>query len=263
LKQVGQLAGRPLRVEAYCVANPDETRWEVFKNDCREGYRDLVQELTAKQRGLCAFCEADLHPNDRQVEHWRPKRLATADRNLTFDITNLTASCENVTKAHWFVDEPRRGGNPHPGPNASCGPAKGNEDPHDLTPQPYSPAELPAGPRLFNVQSDGKLVVDVNAAATAIFDPDRLQVTVDLMNLNCTRLVQARRDVIEALDKQFVDLVAGGGVSDYEALQQIAQAQLVLDVHGALPAFLTTLRSYVGDIAESTLGAIPHWSATP
>lgn len=263
MKQVRHLSARPPLLEGYCVANPAATDWEAFKRDCPGGYRELLDALTKRQRNLCSFCEIELLEYDRHVEHWRPKRLATPQANLAFDIANLSASCENLTKAHWFRAMESRSGNPHPQPNQSCGPAKGGHDPHAQAPQPYDVEELPVTPSVFSVGRDGKLSVDYSAANAAVLEPDRLQATIEFLNLNCTRLKNARAAVFEELDKQFDDLTTTQLLAPAVALSQIAEQQIRLNPAGALPEFLTTLRSYFGDLAEVRLAAVPDWVARP
>ncbi len=121
---------------------------------------------------------------------------------------------------------------------------------------------MPVDPPVFKVLRDGKLEVDENAANTAGLQGDRLYATLELLNLNCTRLKNARRAVIEALNHEFEELT-NSGVSDTDALIRLAEQQLRLDPNGALPRFLTTLRSYFGQLAEDRLATIPNWAATP
>lgn len=262
MKHVSSLAAQPALLAQYCLDNPAVVRWETFRNECRAGYEELIGALSDKQRNLCAFCEIELLPMDRHVEHWRPKSLSTIANNLTFVVSNLTASCENRSKAHWFADLQERGGNPAPGPNESCGPFKGKDDPLGLVPRPYEPSAMPVDPPVFKVLRDGKLEVDENAANTAGLQGDKLYATLELLNLNCTRLKNARRAVIEALNHEFEELT-NSGVSDTDALIRLAEQQLRLDPNGALPRFLTTLRSYFGQLAEDRLATIPNWAATP
>jgi uncharacterized protein (TIGR02646 family) len=263
LKHVSHLQARPPLLDTYCKANPAATDWEAFKKDCRGGDRELLDALTARQRNLCAFCEIELLDYERHVEHWRPKRLATPMANLTFDVVNLAASCENLTKAHWYKDMASRSGNPHPGPNLSCGPAKGGDDPQAQTPRPYDVEELPVTPSIFSVGRDGTLSVNTAAAAAAALALDRLEATIDFLKLNCTRLKNARKAIMETLDAQFDAMTTTQQLDPTIALSQIAAEQVRLGQDGSLPSFITTLRSYCGIFSEVQLASIPDWAVRP
>lgn len=260
MKHVSHLETRPPLLDTYCTDNPAATDWEAFKRGCRGGDKELLDALTARQRNLCAFCEIELLQYERHVEHWRPKRLATPLANLAFDVVNLAASCENLTKAHWFKDMASRSGNPHPGPNLSCGPAKGGDDPQAKTPRPYDVEELPVSPSVFSVSRDGTLSVNATAAASAALASDRLTATIDFLKLNCQRLKNAREAVIMTLDAQFDALTTTQQLDPAAALSQIAAQQVRLGPNGSLPEFITTLRSYFGKFAEDELASIPDWA---
>jgi uncharacterized protein (TIGR02646 family) len=86
--------------------------WDAFKRDARDAYKDLVDRLVARQRGLCAFCEIHLlaprSADDREVEHWHPKQDSDVHKDWTFDIANLHASCTGGSRVHYMPENSTR-----------------------------------------------------------------------------------------------------------------------------------------------------------
>ena len=118
--------------------------WEGFKKDGER--RDAVkQRLRQDQRGLCAYCENSLVPDDESVEHFLPK---SANPALELDWSNLLLCCAGGEKplpedlpdlsARFATNAPK-----------TCGHAKlGNTTPI------LNPLEVPASPCRFRFSSE-------------------------------------------------------------------------------------------------------------
>jgi uncharacterized protein (TIGR02646 family) len=61
-------SSEPEEIQKYKKKNAAESnKWKSFR---RTGSYNSVRETLIKdQKGLCAYCEIDLHPQDRCVEH--------------------------------------------------------------------------------------------------------------------------------------------------------------------------------------------------
>lgn len=268
MKYSAPLTQPPAGLAQYVADNPTSRDWKSFRNEFTDAYKELANALELRQRGLCAFCEIQLKNtkgiSDRQVEHWHPKEDSSGPINWTFEISNLQAACTGRSQAHWFAEDPDRSANPPPGPNHSCGQAKGNVRPDtiSITSRPYRPSELPIAPSLFIVSPDGGIAPSSANCANGGYSEVRVGATIALLNLDCPRLRNARKAIYDYLDGQLASYLAQY-VDTEAALTALAQDLINLDSDARLPAFITTFRSYFGAIAEQVLGAIPDWAAAP
>lgn len=63
----------PTGLTAFRLANPTAT-WDDFKNNAGDQYSLLVDEMSGRQQGLCAYCEmAFTMKHDWSVDHFHPK----------------------------------------------------------------------------------------------------------------------------------------------------------------------------------------------
>ena len=98
MKKVRKSPMIPQALTDYVVANPNAD-WEDFRNETANGYAVVKQQLTADQRGLCAYCEIDLHIHaqngldDFRVEHFHPKKPHNPPPNHALEWQNLLAVC--------------------------------------------------------------------------------------------------------------------------------------------------------------------------
>lgn len=266
MKHAALLPTAPQGLNSFTTASPDERSWRVFHQEHRDAYDEVIWALEQRQRGICAFCELSLHTDTptpaRQVEHWRPKSLdQTSATNYTFDISNFHASCLGGSSAHH--KPPFRLGVKDPKSNLSCGQKKDDIDPSSLNPAPYRPSDIPIDPVIFTYGIDG-VISPSPEAYTYGFDPDRLQVTIDFLGLNCDRLVQARLVVLNDLDDRFMFHYdsATSPVDDDRiayALAEVAKEYTWWDGE-PLTRFITVLRAYVGSANDNHLFADPNWA---
>ncbi|MDL2269572.1 TIGR02646 family protein [Desulfosarcina sp. OttesenSCG-928-A07] len=215
---------------SHCTENE---RWEAFRNDHQDVFLDLRTALEQNQDGTCAYCEIKLGDTNRQIEHFIPKRFTTADNDLTFDFSNMLLCCVGGTNPHSRV--PGAFSNtPSARANHSCGEKKGDKDPFGRCLNPYC---LPSFPLFRLVLNDNGIsfASDKKACQRASIDPDRVQRTLDFLNLNCPRLNKRRGAVWEILEQEVAD--AKNLLPDEQSaeLASIAKAHLQDN-----PAFYTT-----------------------
>lgn len=268
MKYCATLAIEPLGLAAFRAANPYEAGWTVFRNDYQAAYKELADALEVRQRGLCAFCETRLITKvptpARQVEHWRPKSNGGhPSPAVTFEVTNLHASCLGGSKPH--LAPPYGPLGLGAGDHLSCGQKKGEQDPDAmaLAERPYRPIELPLSPTAFNVDMDGTLRPNT-AASVGGLSTLRLQATIDFFGLNCERLKIAREQVRSYLDGQLADYEAEETDPDPINALRNALARLATDLRvrpdTRLPDYVSVLRDFFGLAHEAALLPDPGWA---
>ncbi len=218
MKRVGK-GSEPATLTAYRRAVPTSD-WEQMRNDGpfngRQAYQDCRQDTIADQKGLCAFCEMDIRSNNPmycRVEHFHAKSDRSTGHNWALDWNNMLAVCNG-------------GDNPHAGApgffrlpmidNLSCDAHKNHMVQTGNLPKAcegliLNPLHLPALPSLFCLdKSTGELKPDHDVCATVKLDPpgvqkkstsDRVQHTIDMLNLNCDRLTENRLRIIRDVEK--------------------------------------------------------------
>lgn len=225
----------PRALAEYRQSQPMET-WENFRNHEPTSYDVLVEYLEQHQRGLCAYCEIDLTPMDRQVEHFHPKKPPDPAHNWALDFSNLTLACKGGSYPHHAVPngrvlKPIKA-------NLSCGQAKGNDV---LAASVLHPREIPAFPPVFGFDANtGELLPDKKHCEQTGVPAARVQATINAFNLNCPRLNRAR-------------LATWGELTRMEQgkapLKDLMEDFLTPAGNDCLYKFQTTLRNYFG--AES------------
>lgn len=263
MKGVPSLAAEPSALAAWRAEHPDDDgadgpdakgAWDRFK-DSKGAYIALLHALLACQQGLCGYCEQRLSKsdgtlvvNDYQVEHVAAK---SSGSGRTLDWQNLMLCCGGGTWAH-HTDEsrhlPKRG-------TLSCGQAKGDSE----IDTDCDPRRLDWREPLVLVGLEGDIRVNEDACRRANIDPDRLEQTLKLLDLNCERLKLARRSVADNIRQWVIEiwgesLAASPNLTNAEAgdiLQMYAGGRLRPDAHGHLTRFWTTERLYLGGPAEA------------
>lgn len=243
MRRVNSLAAPPPRLAAYREEKPDVHDWETFRNEERGGYQELLEALVRNQNNLCCYCEIDLIENDQSIEHFLPKsdeRYA----HLALAVENLMASCGGGSLPHYFDPEDERIRTPDPDrfrrplpDNLSCDRRKADDSPEDKA--ILDPTELPLATPVYVVASlSGKLSVHGEGCLRSEIDVSIAAQTIDLLGLNCPRLVEARRDHFRALEEEY------DTVDDPALRLAFARAVLTPDGDGRLERFFTTNRSY-------------------
>ena len=163
-------------------------KWKSFKRN--SAYNSVRETLVIDQKGLCAYCEIDLHPNDRCVEHFIPRNQSTPENNYDLEWQNMLANCrggmENIDISE--EENERRISQP-PNRVACCSAAKA-----DLIPDGklLNPLELPTL-RLFRFSSlDGEIRPDENVCQKVGIPIEYVQFTIQKLGLNVLRLKNER-----------------------------------------------------------------------
>jgi uncharacterized protein (TIGR02646 family) len=164
-------------------------RWD----DLGELKKNIKLELLINQHNLCGYCEARITVLNLQIVHFIPKSLSTEDHDYAFDINNFILSCNGDEKDPKNKDR-----------TLTCGPKKGNLDPRSRCLNPY---ELPKF-SIFQLKLEGDLlflIPDKNACEKANIIIDLVLDTINILELNCTRLARVRYNIYTSIRKQVND----------------------------------------------------------
>jgi len=178
----------PPKLKAKQAKDPaPENPTRAWKSYNRAEKRDeILRDLFKRQKSLCAYCEIELglaHDQGigRHIEHILPK---SRHHELTFEYSNMLLSCFSTGgEIHTSENDPAP---------ISCGHAtnkKGNLWNEDLfiKPTDYDCEQY------FSFELDGEISPHPELNEE---EKQRAQYTIDLLNLNCLRLVRLREDII-------------------------------------------------------------------
>lgn len=243
--------------------------WEQFRNHALGAepvgtdYKKIKALLIRDQGGLCAYCEtqlADLEPDQQRIEHFHPKSdRSNPAKNWALDWNNIIAVCIGGEEQ---AQKQKAGENAFPLPqNLSCDAHKNHyfnsvakSVADDALSQLENPLQMPAFPCLFDFQrADGKLLPHVENCRRFDVEHDRdeghtyrkILNTIKVLNLNCDRLCENRRQVLHAWGR--VTKIARG-MNDVQIKQKLAARWL-----GKWEPFFTTRRILLGSVAEDYL----------
>lgn len=259
----------PTLLTRFRRAAPQST-WQNMKDDANFGgpaaYKECRKQVLAAQGGICAYCEIDISDNDPlkcRVEHFHPKSDISPAHNWALDWNNLLGVCAGGSYKSGsapYTQEPLA-------QNLSCDAYKDQMiQSGKLSEQCegwiLNPIELVASPSLFQIdKSTGKLVPNSSHCAAAPAWPSNkhadiealVQHTINMLNLNCDRLCQARivliRDIERNKKKQ-----RDQGFSAAEGLNNLATYYL----KRRWPGFFTTIRICLGVSAETHLAIMEY-----
>jgi len=214
------------------VGDPTKA-WKDFK-----GTVEIHRSLIPAQNYLCAYCEIELVRGAEEIGyHIEHINLKSENAEQTFEFSNLLISCfDTGYETHSSSDDP----NP-----ISCGHAQGKKNSFD-TLLFIKPTEQGCE-NYFYYELDGRIVP--NPGLSEAIDIDKVNYTINLLNLNCRRLKRKRKDLI----------VKGMGIINSlldspDALSYFAMAELekINDKHRS---FFTTRRQFFQSfILESEYG---------
>lgn len=251
----------PAELTGYRADNPVGT-WEQMRADAagREAYEAVRRKLLDGQGSLCGFCEIGLHDIDPlkcRVEHFHPKSDTSTAHNWALDWQNMIAVCMGGSQRH---QQPPHALEPLP-ENLSCDAHKDQMiQTHRLDEHCegwiINPLDLPAFPSLFFLEkSTGRLLPDEQACAGIALPGNKhrgthelVQHTIDMLNLNCARLCEARLRVVWDIERN-KKLLRERQVPADQALYRLAERYF----RQSWPAFFTTIRFCLGTAAEQYL----------
>ncbi len=236
MKPIRPLCGPTPGLADYLRCDGDRADWEGFRSHARgQAYRELADALAAIQHGLCGYCEIDLIPYDRQVEHVIPRSHPTQGALLALDSANLLACCKggtlNVPAGDRRRDPVRT--------NRSCGESKGDTVDENLV----DPRDIPPEAPLMRVRFDGLIEEDEKACAELGVPANSVQRTIGILGLNVPRLRLARERRWRALNDTWKD-----HLGDAHVMMGAASAELLPGDSDTLPRFFTTNRCWFGPL---------------
>lgn len=257
----------PAALQAYRQAQP-QACWEEMRGDARDdgqqAYTDIRKHTHDDQGGLCAYCEIDIRDDDplkSRIEHFHPKSDRNAGVNWALAWANMLAVCAGGSY--------RYGTAPHTleplEENLSCDAHKDRWIQQKRLAEAcegwvLNPLRLPGWPgSLFRLNKcNGELQADAEACQK--FDPwpgnqhadmhTLVTFTITALNLNCTRLREARLRVIRDIEhNKKKQRLAGFGPQ--QGLDNLARHYL----RQRWPGFFTTICLCLGDAAQRQLRA--------
>lgn len=218
----------PNALTGYAVTHPDDS-WDDFRDELAgASYGEIREQLREDQGGLCAYCECKPLASKEQVEHFVPK--STPGQNWGLDWDNLLMVCDGGSK----------GRQPLPG-NLSCDQHRNHwEQTHTGQQDVLNPLELSAFPSRFVFHLADSTIRPADPSDSAAVN------TIEVLNLNCPRLVDQRRQVIFEYNRMVKKARESNDGTFHERLaQRWFQTRW--------PSFFTTRRSILRDAAEDVL----------
>ncbi|MBK6740015.1 MAG: hypothetical protein IPG64_20285 [Haliea sp.] len=218
----------PIELTRFRNAVPQGT-WQQMRDDANFGgpaaSNACRAHLLADQGGICGFCEIAIHDNDPlkcRVEHFHPKSDISLAHNWALDWNNQLGVCaggSHKSSSVPYTQEPLA-------QNLSCDAYKDRMIQSGRLPAQcegwiLNPIELIATPCLFQVEkSTGKLLPDpANCAVSPPWPGNQhvdvctlAQYTIDMLNLNCDRLCQARITIVRDIEHNKKDNAIKGSL---------------------------------------------------
>lgn len=260
-------SSEPPALATYRNAVPNST-WDQMKDDAHNGgptaYKDCRTRLIGGQGGLCAYCEIDIRDNNPlrcRVEHFHPKSDTSGSNNWALDWDNMLGVCSGGSCSYAL--------SPHAlepiADNLSCDAYKDKmintgKLQEDCEGWILNPTQLVASPSLFLLEkSTGRLCPDEFACSQVLEFPNNkhqdivmlVQHTIDMLNLNCDRLCQARLVVIRDIERN-KKRERDARFSAPQGLANLASRYF----RQRWPGFFTTIRLCLGSATETYLQSI-------
>ncbi|MFM2064781.1 MAG: hypothetical protein RLZZ507_4452 [Cyanobacteriota bacterium] len=215
---------------------------DLKKNRAFEKVRDT---LISDQKGLCAYCEMEIHEKNRSVDHFIPRKQSTKENNHDLDWQNMLGICcppGGVEDEHEKNSKLLKY-------SLCCGQKKGGVNDSKL----LNPLNLPI-PRLFKFSSeDGEIRPDEIACLKSGIPVENVEFTIEQLGLNVPRLKEQRWVVIDEINKELDDETI-----DINDLEEKLAAEHFGDGTKNWPPFFTTMRWVLGVGAEKHLNNISY-----
>ena len=246
MKRIRRLSEAGDGLKDYLAGDGKQANWEGFRNhQGGEAYKELVQALCHIQHGLCGYCEINIIPQDKQVEHVVPRNHPSQGKAGELDPANMMLCCQGGTCP---INDNVRRRKPIK-KNRSCGQVKGSS----VDPQFIDPRDLPPLPSLVRVDDEGKISADKDACTDAKIGVSRVEKTIQILGLNVPHLKNAQKRQWGDLHTTWKDYS-----DDRQVMEEAARMELLPREDGCLPPFFSTSRSYFGPVAERILAEAPR-----
>lgn len=239
--------------------NPDDS-WDNFRDsDDGKDYKNIRRRIFNNQGGLCAYCECKVSKQPEytwRVEHYHSKSDQNDTKNWALDWNNIFGVCLGGSDTDQSA---------HPLPeNLSCDSHKdrliqNNDIPKACEGYFINPLELTATPCLLVFdKSTGEIQPDQNACANWQASINQypstyelVKNTIEILNLNCQRLLDERREVLNSYNQQIKRYRLASNIHGFDML-----AKQWFDERW--PSYFTTRRLLLGKHAEKYLQSITY-----
>lgn len=260
MKRVLKSQDEPDELRIYREYFPENT-WEVMRDD--PWHRGLEIPGICRERaiedqfGLCAYCECkitSLEPAKCRVEHFHQKSDREGGYNWDLDWSNMLAACIGGANEE-ILPLPE---------NLSCDAYKNHavqkgKIPASCTGIILNPLCTPPFPCLFDIDKRNCKLIPNKENCEQVFVPGDLlqnteelvQRTIDVLNLNCDRLLCERVKVFQDIERKKARL-RKQGVAREQAFSRILSSYF----YTRWPEYFTTIRCLLGEPAESYLQSI-------
>lgn len=228
---------------------PDANWQKVRDHNKGRDYQVIKKYLAVDQYYLCAYCEKKLTDNQlhlQRVEHFHPKSDATTSHNWALDWNNMLLVCmggsDNIETDHSKYPLPI---------NLSCDAYKEHYiNTHKLSAncEEYllNPLTIPAT-KLFEFdKATGKLIASPVITDTEI--TQRIEKSIEILNLNCVRLREERLLVLNHYNKTIRQARNNGNRKIFTQLTERWLSKPYL-------SFFTTRRALLSKHAEKFLAS--------
>lgn len=240
----------PGQLKRYRQSHPQDC-WDDFRDHCASGLDEVYHQLRKDQGGLCVYCETKVDFDNRQVEHFHDKSDESDPQMPTrwhLDWNNMWYACRGGThdtgKTCDYMPPVKE--------NLSCGQYK----PGGAFARILAPSEIPAFPRLFRYEQKSDAITihpDDILCREAGIDVERVQETIDLLNLNCRCLCVSRLAALKPVLRTISNYHP-----DQEQFYLLAKRFLGRQNDGMLKQFFTMFRWNFKKVAEEYLNDIQY-----
>ena len=259
-------SAEPISLTGYRDHNPGQN-WDGMSNDgLNDGplaVKDCRRQALTDQGGLCAYCECKIDvalPGKCRVEHFHPKSDTSTATNWNLEWSNMLATC---------LGGERTPHNLYPLPeNLSCDAHKN----HVLDKSKgksaecdgwiLNPLEIPSHVNLFSLNKRNGFLVPNEEACSLIPEfpgnkhkstKELINNTINVLNLNCDRLAELRREVIINIEKNIKTMRVR-----HVRREDVPQKLIERYFNEHWPEFFTTIRCCIPDVVEPYLKSISY-----
>lgn len=258
MKKTIKCTQEPKFLAQYRQEHPTDNWKKDFKPNCPDGYKQIKKQIIEDQKGLCAYCEIDLKLgygvgiDDFRVEHFYPESPHNPPPNYALDWDNMLGCCTGGN-AKGVTDSSER----FTSPDHSCDVPKASKNLTGIILNPLT--DIPAFPGLFKFIEQGinagMMEVDPVLCPKSLFQPAKRSLTE--LNLNAKRIKRFRSAVIDKLREE-IEFNLSIGMTEEEALRELAELHFPDQPILYWPAFFSTIRWYLADMAEERLKHIAY-----
>lgn len=223
-------------------------RWTHLRKN-QKTLTAIHNTLATDQKGLCAYCEIDIHQKNRSVEHFIPCNQSTKENNHDLDWSNMLAVC--LPPGGLTENDLESSQLPHNFP--CCGKKKDDFIPDGRL---LNPLQLP-NLRLFRFNNeDGEIKPDETVCKKAGIPIENVHFTIETLGLNVPRLKDKRLVLIEEITQE-LDELDDGIIDPIDLDRQVAEIYFG-DRTKNWPRFFTTIRWVLKEGAEQHLKEISY-----